>query len=101
MSFASLISFPAKRHSPTFLISNISSLISVRLQNQNHLLCKSQFLPMLRANGLMGFIDGTYHCTSEFIIDTEDNTTIVPNPKHFEWVQQDQNIMCSINVTFL
>lgn len=40
---------------------------------------------MLRANGLMGFTDGTYHCPSEFIVATEDNTAIVHNPKYSEW----------------
>lgn len=36
----------------TFLISNIVSPVSVKLENHNHLLWKSQFLPVLCANRL-------------------------------------------------
>lgn len=85
---------------PTFLISNIASLVSVRLENRNHLLWKFQFLLMLRANGLIEFVDGTNPCPSEFLVDENDNYTKEPNPRFPGWIQQDQNVLCLINATY-
>lgn len=54
-----------------FLISNIGSLISIKLENHNYLLWKSQFLPVLRVNNLEGFVDGSLVCPYEFLLDSE------------------------------
>lgn len=50
-----------------FLISNIGSMISVKLENRNYLLWKSQFLHALRANHVDGFVDGTFWSISTWI----------------------------------
>lgn len=50
-----------------FLISNIGSMISVKLENHNSLLWKSQFLHALRANHVDGFVDGTFWSISTWI----------------------------------
>lgn len=86
-------------HTPTFLITNISSLISVKLDSHNYLLWKSQFIPVLRASGLQGFIDGSYSCPSEFVIDSDGKVTNEVNPQFSAWIQQDQNVLCWINAT--
>eukprot|EP00268_Persea_americana_P030078 TRINITY_DN29121_c0_g1_i1.p1 TRINITY_DN29121_c0_g1~~TRINITY_DN29121_c0_g1_i1.p1 ORF type:complete len:179 (+),score=29.74 TRINITY_DN29121_c0_g1_i1:418-954(+) len=92
-------SFPFTNQTPAFLISNIGSLISVKLSNHNYLLGRSQFMPVLWANGLIGFIDGGYPCPSEFLVDSNGVPTKEPNPKFVEWIQQDQNVLCWINAT--
>lgn len=86
-------------HSSSFLISNITNLISVKLDNHNYLLWKSQFLPVLRAHGLLGFVDGSCCCPPEFMIDSIGNVTKDINPHYITWIQQDQNILCWINAT--
>lgn len=56
-------------------------------------------MPVLWANGLIGFIDGGYPCPSEFLVDSNGVPTKEPNPKFVEWIQQDQNVLCWINAT--
>lgn len=85
--------------SPPFLISSISSLVFVRLENHNFLPWKSQFLPVLRANVLIGFVDGTGPCPLRFKIDENDSTIKEINPEYSDWVQLDQNVLCWINAT--
>lgn len=89
----------AAGHASTSLISNIGSLISVKLENHNYLLWKSQFLPVLRAYGLVGFVDGSIMCPSEFLLDSNENPTKDVNPHYSSWIQQDQNVLCWINAT--
>lgn len=82
---------------PTFLIANIGSLISVLLENYNYLLWKSLFLPVLRANGLIGFVDRTTSCPSQFVVGSNGASEL--NPKFSKWVQHNQNVLCWINAT--
>lgn len=96
---SSSASFSSSGNSAAFLISNIGSLVSVKLGSNNYLLWRSQFLPVLHANGLTGFIDGTNKCPSEFLVDLEGVVTQERNPKYLEWVQQDQNVLRWINAT--
>lgn len=86
-------------HASTFLISNIGSLISIQLENHNYLLWKSQFLPMLKVHGLVSFVDGTVLWPPELLLDQNGNPTKDINPQYSSWIQQDQNVLCWINVT--
>lgn len=54
---------------------------------------------VLQANGLIGFVDGTNLCPFEFIIGDNGKIIINLNPRFYEWVQQDQNVLCWINAT--
>lgn len=51
-------------------------------------------MPVLWANGLIGFIDGGYPCPSEFLVDSNGVPTKEPNPKFVEWIQQDPRMSC-------
>lgn len=84
---------------PTFLTSNIGSLVSVKPENHNYLLWKSQFLPVLHANRLPGFVDGSCPCPSEFLIKPDGNLSKEVNPDYLAWIQQNQNVFCWINAT--
>ncbi|KAJ8622015.1 hypothetical protein MRB53_030544 [Persea americana] len=50
-----------------YLVPNIAILVSIKLENHNYLLWCSQFLPVLRAHGLIGFVDGSNVCPDEFV----------------------------------
>lgn len=54
---------------------------------------------MLRANGLIRFIDGTNPCPPKFLKDNEGNATKEVIPRFLAWIQQDQNVLCWINAT--
>ena len=91
--------YPDSRSSPAFLFSNIRNLISIKLDNQHYLLWKSQFLLILCAHGMIGFVDGSHPCPLEFLLDYASNSTTDVNPQFLTWIQQDQNILCWINAT--
>lgn len=83
---ASSTSFSSSTAFPTFLISNIGSLISAKLENHNYLLWKSQFPSVLHANRLDGFVDGTIPCPPEFLLDSDGNVTKEINPDYLAWI---------------
>ncbi|KAJ8634715.1 hypothetical protein MRB53_008982 [Persea americana] len=91
--------FSDARSSPAFLFSNIGSLISIKLDNQNYLLWKSQFLPVLRAHDMIGFVDGSHPCPPEFMLDSAGHASKEVNPHYLTWIQQDQNVLYWINAT--
>ncbi|KAF6155295.1 hypothetical protein GIB67_019821 [Kingdonia uniflora] len=86
-------------NNPTFIISNISQLVSIKLDRHNYLLWKSQFMSVLKGHGLVGFIVGTHPCPNEFLPDSEGKETAAVNPKYTEWHHQDQNLLSWINAT--
>lgn len=42
-----------------FLVSNFHSLVNIKLDSGNYLLWKMQVMNAFRANGYIGFLDGT------------------------------------------
>lgn len=91
--------FSDARSSPAFLFSNIGSLISIKLDNQNYLLWKSQLVLVLRAHGMIGFVDGSHPCPIEFMLDSTGHVSNEVNPQYLTWIQQDQNVLWWINAT--
>lgn len=53
---------------------------------------------VLRASGLLGFVDGT-NLAPHFMINSEGNITKEVNPSYSAWIQQDQNVLWWINAT--
>lgn len=84
---------PSSGFAAPILISNIGSMLSIKLENCNYLLWKSQFLPVLCANNLEGFVDGSPVCPSTFLLNSEGKTTSEINPHFSQWIQQDQNVL--------
>lgn len=64
----------------TISISNITSLVSIRLDRDNYLLWKSQFLPVLKANKLLKYVDGTALCPEKFLKDKDGAPSSAFNP---------------------
>lgn len=81
------------------VISNIGRMVFVKLENHNYLLWKSQFLPVLRANRLDGFVDWLLSCPSEFLVNPDGSISKEVNPGYLVWIQRDQNVLCWINAT--
>ncbi|KAJ4961303.1 hypothetical protein NE237_021213 [Protea cynaroides] len=70
--------------SSSLVISNISSLIPIKLTSTNYLLWKSLFKPILRGHKLMHLIDGT---------------TPTPISPTSLWYEKDQMLLSWINAT--
>lgn len=54
--------------SPSFVISNISNLILMKLDCHNYLLWRSQFEPLLLSYDLMGYVDGSNLALSDIFV---------------------------------
>ncbi|RZC76131.1 hypothetical protein C5167_000255 [Papaver somniferum] len=69
------------------LPSNIHHLINTKLEQDNYLLWKSQFFPLLEGYGLEGYVDGSLSAPSKFLADK-----VTPNPSFVAWRRQDKII---------
>ena len=69
---------------PSFLISNISNLVSIKLDRHNYLLWRSQFESLLLSHDLMGFVDGSNPCPEKFARDNEKKLTSTISPAFLE-----------------
>lgn len=92
-------SFPSSMSSSTPV--TFGHLIPVKLSAENFLLWKAQALPLLRTYGLMGYLDGSYPCPSEFVKITgaDGKTAEVLNPEYFHWTRQEQAILSSFTTS--
>lgn len=79
------------------LISNITSLLTVKLNGKNFLLWRSQFLTTIRAHRLLYILSKSGVAPPEFLIDKEGKQVL--NPQHFEWLQIDQYLLSCIFAT--
>ncbi|KAJ8622225.1 hypothetical protein MRB53_030754 [Persea americana] len=73
--------------SPSLVISNISNLVSIKLDASNYLMWKSLVEPILRGHKLMGFVDGS------------TPTPRKDSPSFNQWYERDQMLLSWINAT--
>ncbi|GAV70641.1 UBN2_3 domain-containing protein [Cephalotus follicularis] len=81
------------------LLSNITNFVSIKLDRHNYLLWRSQFLSILRATQLYGYIDGSITCPQSQISMSNDPTKLVSNPTYETWILTDQLLLSWINAT--
>ena len=78
---------------------NFSNLMTIKLSGgENYLLWRAAILPLLRSRYLMGYVDGSYPCPPERVLQQLEGgrTVSVFNPEHRSWVMQDQAILSGI-----
>jgi hypothetical protein len=68
-----------------------------KLEGPNYLSWLTQFLPILRSQDSMGFVDGTEPCPPKFL--TDETNKQIPNPAFSVWQRKDQTILSWINIT--
>nr|CAD1817261.1 unnamed protein product [Ananas comosus var. bracteatus] len=85
--------------SPTFVIANISNLVSIKLDRGNYLLWRQQFLSVLFAHDLMGYTDGSKECPSKFIKNADGTITDTVDSSFLEWMKQDRHLLSWIQAT--
>ena len=104
-SSSSSFSSPTNSGSPTFtsiqtpmiLLSNISNLVSVKLNQNNYVLWKYQITSILKAYNILGFVDGTQSSPAQFLTSNEGITK--ENPFFQQWISRDQSLLTQINST--
>ena len=86
--------------SPLLLLSNLSNLMSIKLDYANYIPWRHQLLTILEAYSLIEHIDGTALKPSPFALDTVGNATLVANPEFQAWKIKDKALLSLINSTF-
>lgn len=85
----------------TISISNIANLIFIKLDRDNYLLWKSQFVPILCTNQLLKYVDGSTSYPNQFLCDKDMKPTTAVNPDYDIWIEQDSLVLLWINVTLI
>ena len=85
--------------SPLLLLSNMSNLMSIKLDYTNYIPWKHQLITILKAYFLVEHIDGTTPKPSPFVLDAIGNATSVANPEFQAWKIKDKALFSLINST--
>ena len=79
-----------QKHLPHLLPFNtMIHMVTIKLSSSNYLLWKSQLLPLLESQELLGHVDGTLAPPPRFA--PVDSRT--PNIKHLAWKNTDQRLL--------
>uniref|UniRef100_A0A2N9H369 CCHC-type domain-containing protein n=1 Tax=Fagus sylvatica TaxID=28930 RepID=A0A2N9H369_FAGSY len=84
---------------PLLVLSNMSNLMSVKLDSSNFIVWKHQLSSILKAYSMIDFVDGTVPSPSRFLTDEEGNLTSEANPEFRLWNTRDQALLTLINST--
>ncbi|XP_019175725.1 PREDICTED: uncharacterized protein LOC109171047 [Ipomoea nil] len=97
-TITSSVPTPATTSNP---LSSAHHFVSIKLTSRNFLFWRTQLVPFLRGQELLGFVTGETPCPSPTIASalaessTSDvaNSVRVSNPKFKTWVRQDASIL--------
>ena len=84
---------------PLLVLSNMSNLMSVKLDSTNFIVWKHQLSSILIAYSMIDFVDGTVPSPSRFLTDAEGNLISDANPEFKLWNTRDQALLTLINLT--
>lgn len=86
-SFPAASIFPSL---PSLPVTNVTQLVSIKLDTDNFLTWKSQSISLLLSTEHMGFVDGTIPCPAQFVTDAEGRAVL--NPAFRDWFRHDQSV---------
>ena len=67
-------------------------MITIKLSSSNYLLWKSQLLPLLESQDMLGYVDGTMVPPPRFEPETSSSSSTL-NPKYLAWRAADQRLL--------
>ncbi|KAK2981326.1 hypothetical protein RJ640_020196 [Escallonia rubra] len=88
---------PSLPSMPMLVAPNITHLVSLKLDANNYILWKSQFLPVLISHDLLDYIDGIFPCPPQYVSDSDGQAIV--NPTYTAWARTDQSLLSWINAT--
>ena len=94
--------FPSQTASiqtPLLLLSNMSNLMSVKLDSTNFIVWKHQLSSILKAYSMIDYVDGTVPSPTRFLINADGALTATVNPEFQLWNTRDQGLLALINST--
>ncbi|RZC43625.1 hypothetical protein C5167_036577 [Papaver somniferum] len=77
-------------------LKNVTSLVSIKLDKSNHLLWKSQMLPLLHSQDLYQIVDPKIPLPKSTLTDPTTNEE-TENPIYTQWHKTDQLLLSWIN----
>jgi hypothetical protein len=83
----------------TFVVPNITSLVTTKLEGPNYMSWTTQFAPALSTHDLLGIVDGSEVCPSKYAVDAEGKPTSTINPDFLVWQKKDQFVLAWLNAT--
>jgi len=87
-------------YAASYTFPNVSHLVSIKLDNGNYIRWLTQIEPVLKANELLGIVEGTELCSPIQVPASANKDEQIPNPTYSLWVKKDQSILGRINATF-
>ena len=79
------------------LLSNLSSLVTVKLDGSNFVIWKNQIQNLLRATDLLSIVDGSKKCPVDTI--RQSAGIEIPNPEAVKWKMIDAHLLSCITAT--
>ena len=84
---------------PIFLLSNISTYVTVKLDHSNFLTWKFQITHILEAYSLLEYVEGSSSCPSKFLDSDQGITTAQIDLNYLQWIARDRALMSLISAT--
>jgi hypothetical protein len=84
---------------PSFVVPNITSLVTTKLKGPNYMSWTTQFPPALSTHDLLGMVDGSEVCPSKYDVDAEGKLTSTLNPNFLVWQKKDQFVLAWLKAT--
>uniref|UniRef100_A0A2N9HZK1 Elongation factor Ts, mitochondrial n=1 Tax=Fagus sylvatica TaxID=28930 RepID=A0A2N9HZK1_FAGSY len=85
--------------SPLMLLSNMSNLMSIKLDSLNYMVWKLQLTTILEAYSMIDHIDGSVQKPSQYLADSAGNLTTRVNPSFLSWKKRDKALLTLIYST--
>ena len=80
-----------------FFVSNLNSLVNIKLDQENYMVWKLQMRNALRANQLLDFVEGAI--PKPVAVISDESGEMVPNPVLNEWLNIDYQLVSCLNAT--
>ena len=90
---------PSNNQTPIFLLSNISTYVTVKLDHSNFLTWKFQITHILEVYSLLEYVEGSSSCPSKFLVSEQGITTSQIDPNFLQWQARDKALMSLISAT--
>ncbi|KAL6963572.1 hypothetical protein U1Q18_034583 [Sarracenia purpurea var. burkii] len=84
MASSFLQTTPLLPSSLSFLVINLDSLVTAKLDGNNWVLWRKQLENILKATGLLNHVNGKNPCPRATIIDSDDKE--IKNPAYLQWI---------------
>uniref|UniRef100_A0A2N9IDE7 CCHC-type domain-containing protein n=1 Tax=Fagus sylvatica TaxID=28930 RepID=A0A2N9IDE7_FAGSY len=85
--------------SPLMLLSNMSNLMSIKLDSLNYMVWKLQLTTILEAYSMIDHIDGSVQKPSQYLVDSAGILTTGVNPSFLSWKKRDKALLTLIYST--